>query len=203
MRLVSTAILAIVCAAPVLGADADRQVTERVLTEVRRWAEVQQAAPMVFASRTAGGADLFVREWMIRHRGKVVGFELADAYEQVNRDRQPLTGESSDAIKLIDLEGATPNDEDWSAIEAAFPGTRTLVVLSRPTFDSMQDFSVVRADVFRREPEATTLLFDVERQSDGSWKVKRMAQASYGVEYSNQAHLHTAGDQAYYHDRDE
>jgi hypothetical protein len=199
MRFLSTAVLAVMVAAPVFGSDSESQVIERVLAEARRWAEIQNAAPVAFASRTTGGAEVSAQEWMIRRRGRNIGLELADAYVLANR--RPYSLAASDELQLIDIDGDEPDAQDWSAIGAAFPGTNSLVVLSRPAFDRFQTVALVRADFFHKHGPADTVFYEVERQPAGAWEVKIQAVSSYAQQHSNERHLHSPADDAWYHDR--
>lgn len=202
MGILQLAVLAFVFAAGAVAGDAEEEVTKKVLAAAERQARDDHQAPCAFAGRTSGGADLFVREWSIQQLGRAIGNEIADAWARVNSESGSLNEQAVAERRVIELNSAPPSETDWTAIDAAYPGTGSVVVLSRPAFDRHQSIAVMRADFYPRTGVPTTTVYRLERHPSGSWKVGPMATASLEAMHDAKAHLHQPDDAGYYHARE-
>lgn len=187
-------------ASSVFGSNAESEVLIQVLTQVGRSIDSQNARPAVIANETSGGAEGFAAEWMLKHRGKVIAREVADAYKNLNTEPHPLAPVVSKRLPRVDLTGYKTGEYDWNKIDTAHPGVKSVVVLSRPAFDRLETVALVRADIVHRDGKSRTIFYDMERQPNGAWEIQLMSDGSYAATRRPDAHLHLPADNAYYHE---
>lgn len=191
--------LTIACVPSAFADDPEREILEHFLCEVFQVMNSHDALPAVLASETTGGREMFAREWMLNHRGKVIALEVADSYDNVNAERHAVESMMFvRGVPPVDFSGAA-DEEFWLKLEASHPGTKTVVVLSRPAMDRLGGIALVRADVIRRGGDSWTMFVDYERQADQTWNTTIGSHGPYDPE--DEYHLHPANDAAYYHER--
>lgn len=186
----------------VFGSNAESEVLKQVLSQVGKSIDSRNAWPAVVANETSGGAEMFAAEWMLKHRGKVIAREVTAAYKNQNTESHPLTPIASKRLPYAELtESRTGQGEyDWNKIDAAYPGVKSVVVLSRPAFDRLETVALVRADIIHRHGKSLTIFHDMERQPNGAWEIQLMSIGSYAAARRPDAHLHLPADNAYYHE---
>jgi len=186
MKKILLATLLFACA-PLLSAsdDAEHAVLHTVLNATARANHIHGVAPAAVRSKTTGGADSFATQWIEKLRGNVIGNELAASYEKVNADQETITNYLPKLVKTIDVN----EPYDWKEIDAAFPRAKSLIVFSRPAFDSLGSVAFVRVDVIPRAGQATTTFYELEHQPDGSWKIDHGATSTYESARRSDVHL--------------
>jgi len=195
------ALLALLLSAPsVFGSNAESEVFKQVLIQVGRSIDSRNAWPAVLANETSGGAETFAAEWMLKHRGKVIAREVAAAYKDQNTESHPLAPIVSKRFPRAELTVSRTGEYDWNKIDAAYPGVKSVVVLSRPAFDRLGTVALVRADIIHRDGTLRTIFHDMERQPNGAWEIQLMSIGSYAAARNPDAHLHLPADNAYYHE---
>ena len=90
-----------------------------------------------------------------------------------------------DRTELVDAD----EPYDWTKIDQALPGKKSLIVFSRPVFASRDSVAFVRADIIPREGQPTTTFYEVEREPSGAWKLDHMATMTYAAARSTGVHL--------------
>jgi len=68
---------------------------------------------------------------------------------------------------------------DWRRIDKFEPGHNSLIVLSRPAFDSNGSIAMVRVDTIPHDGTPTTTFYELEHQPDNTWKVDRAAVSQF------------------------
>jgi|GEM_PF-3115205 len=177
--------LLLVAAPFVFAADAEHAVIHTVLTAVGRANHAHGLAPAAVRTMTAGGCDSFATQWIKKVTGDVIGGELAASYEKVNADPEPVTDFLPKLVKDIQVD----EPYDFAKINAEFPAAKSLIVFSRPAFDSLGSVAFVRADVIPREGQATTTFYELEHQPNDTWKLGRMATMTYDAARHSDVHL--------------
>ena len=194
---------AIVYTVPCFAAENAALVLEQVLRAQRLGRNT------VLASRTAGGGELTVTDFVVGHYGRAIGFEVGDLYVAQNRERHSLREllNASSRFVFVDLATLPPDAATWEEIVAQAPGTAGVVLVSRPAFDQAERIAVVRVDTFirgRHRTNASTMLYLLERQANGEWKIGLISTGGgYEMVHSNTNHRdrHLPKDYDYYHAR--
>ncbi len=175
MRQIFYATILVFCAPFLFASDSEHAVLRTVLTAVARANHRNGVAPAAVRSMTSGGAEEFATQWIMKVSGKVAGVELAGSYEKVNARPEAVT----DFLPRLENDINIDEPYDWKTIHRMLPAAQSLIVFSRPVFDSMGCFAFVRADVIPRQGRATTTFYEVERQPDDSWKINQAAILTY------------------------
>lgn len=132
-------------------------------------------APAVIREKTLGGANTFASQWLETIQGGVIGHDLAAAYARVNADQQNVNDYFPRLVKTVDMN----EPYDWTKINGTFPAANSVMVFSRPAFDTLGSIAVVRSDTIPKHGTATTTFYELEHQPDDSWKIVKMATATY------------------------
>jgi hypothetical protein len=132
-------------------------------------------APAAVRSMTSGGAEVLATQWITKVSGKDIGDALAESYENVNDQPEAVTNFLPRLVNDINID----EPYDWKTIDRMLPAAQSLIVFSRPGFDSTGCFAFVRADVIPRRGQATTTFYELERQPDDSWKADHAAMMTY------------------------
>lgn len=169
------ATILVFCAPFLFASDSEHAVLRTVLAQVARTNHRHGVAPAAVRSMTSGGAEVFATQWITKVGGKATGEELADSYEQVNAQPEEVTN----FLPRLAMDINIDEPYDWKTINRMRPAAQSLIVFSRPAFDSMGCFAFVRADVIPRQGQATTTFYELERQADDSWKIDQAAALSY------------------------
>lgn len=174
-----SAVVVMLCAfsATLGAADApEAEVLKLVLSEVPRGTVARGLEPALLSNVTRGGAERFAEEWIKRHRGDVIGGEIASAYAEQGRTAEPVAARAN--FQLADVSSFEAGmNYDWESLVRKFPGVKSVVVVSRPAFDRLGSIALVRVDMIGRQDDFTQF-YDVERQPDGTWKMNLMAMGS-------------------------
>jgi len=172
----TTLALLLLAFAPALFAnDTEHAVMKTVFDAAAHANHKHGVAPAVVREKTLGGANAFASRWIENVRGPVIGQELAAAYARVNADQENVEDFFPRLVKTIEID----EPFDWTKITGAFPMANSLMVFSRPAFDTLGSTAVVRADVIPKNGTATTTFYELEHQKDDSWKIVKMAAATY------------------------
>ena len=155
----------------------DADILKLVLSDLPRGTVMRSMEPAVLSNLTRGGAERFAGEWAKKHRGEVIGGEIANAYVEQGRTAEPV--EASASFQAADVRPFEIGENyDWEKLNLELPGVKSVVVVSRPAFDRLGSFALVRADIIGRG-NAFTQFYDLERQDDGSWKITRMSMGTF------------------------
>lgn len=184
MRKIFYATILVLCAPFLFASDSEHGVIRAVLNAVARTNHHDGLAPAAVRSMTSGGAKLFATQWITKVRGKVIGAELAASYEKVNARPEAVTDFLPRLVKDIDID----EPYDWKTIHRMLPAAQSLIVFSRPAFDSLGSSAFVRADVIPRQGQATTTFYELEHQPDDSWKIHQAAKMTYENARRTDAH---------------
>lgn len=194
--------LTLLCAVPLRAEPSD---TEKVLNAVIPSAGIHLRAhghwPSILSAKTSGGSEFIAREWLILYRGRVIGDEMADAYQSANASETWLPKAILSAHPSADLRPLAVGDSyNWVKFAEEFPRARSVVVMSEPAFDSSGGMAFVRIDfISPRGPDASGAMFYyVERQADGSWKISRLGGAPY-KSVREDLHLHPPETRELFH----
>jgi hypothetical protein len=175
MRKIFYAAILVFCAPFLFASDSEHAVLRTVLTEVGRANHRHGVAPAAVRSMTRGGAEVFATQWITKVSGKDIGEKLAESYENVNDQPEAVTNFLPRLMNDINID----EPYDWKTINRMLPAARSLIVFSRPAFDSTGCFAFVRADVIPRQGQATTTFYELERQPDDTWKADQAAIVTY------------------------
>jgi hypothetical protein len=185
MRKILYATILVFCAPFLFASNSEQAVLRTVLGQLARANHRHGVAPAAVRSMTSGGAEVFATQWITKVSGKVAGEELAGSYEKVNARPEAVTDFLPRLVKDINID----EPYDWKTINRMLPAARSLIVFSRPAFDSLGCFAFVRADVIPRQGQATTTFYELERQPDDSWKIHQAAESTYENARRTDAHI--------------
>jgi len=170
------AITAVLVFAPALFAsDAERAVLKAAYDSASRAAAARGGAPTIVCAKTTGGAETFASQWAVNISGKAVGEELGNSYKSANNEPAVVKDLLPDLKDTIDMSAPY----DWRRIDKFEPGHNSLIVFSRPAFDSNNTIAMVRVDVIPHEGTPTTTFYELEHQPDNTWRVNRAAMSQY------------------------
>jgi len=175
MTRTSLAILLLAFAPSLFANDTDHVVMKTVFDATAHTNHQHGVAPAVVREKTLGGANAFASHWIERIRGGVIGHDLAAAYARVNADQENVTDFFPKLVKTV----AIDEPYDWTKVSGEFPRANSIMVFSRPAFDTLGSIAIVRADVIPKNGTATTTFYELEHQPDGTWKIGKMATATY------------------------
>src|ERR1043165_473286 len=185
MRKLAAVLLTLLFAPFLFASDADQAVMKKVFDFTAHTNHTHGVAPAVVREKTLGGADSFAAAWIKKISGDVIGGELAASYEKQNADGEEVTDFFPKLVKTVDIDAPY----DWTKISEEFPAANSLIVFSRPAYDSLGTTAFVRADVLPKSGHPTTTFFKLEHQPDDSWKIALMAVSTYDGARHTDVHL--------------
>lgn len=170
-RRIAAVILLALASTPLLADSLDAEVTKRILIEVGRNRMIGKA---LVAATSSGEVKPSLIDWALRVRARSVAEEMVTSFRERNAAPVEIDPKATGPFALIKLEDYTKNGAlDWDRIEADFPGTRTIIEVSRPGRDSQDAFALAQARYhFARDAAAPeSILFNMLKRPDGSWDV--------------------------------
>ena len=169
----------------------EADVLKPALAMARRVVVSHRVAPAILSEETRGGADHFATEWIYDHAGKLVASDISAAYVRENRSRIDVTAAAPEGMKLADLSGfESGNSYDWKAFSETYPNAHSIVVISRPAFDSLGATALVRYDIVTPTDAWTSFQMFEKQPIDGSWKATRGAMGTLATFYRTDIHTH-------------
>ena len=178
MKALSSLMLVLALAPSAYAANDVNGALEMVLRQTASTLAANGLAPAVLADTTVPGAERFAKEFLFKHNGDVIAEELAKSYVDANGSSTSLRGLVPERAPIGDF--LTDSQVDWTKVDATKPNVKSVVVLSAPAFDQFGNLAVVRVDIIARDHprHSITSIFELRRQSDGSWH-PLAAQGSY------------------------
>jgi len=186
-------------ASQVSADDTDSELLKPVSSHLIRWSRSDCGRNTVLASATRAGAEMLAREWLIKNKGKVVGWEIADSFVASNESARPVESSSNLRFPILDVSFNDEGRPDWTKLDEEHPGTQCVIVLSVPGEDLTQTLAIVRADLHRRDQTGSTTLLDLERDPNGTWRVQQLMMGMFQSPNDTEGHLHLPNDAEYFH----
>ena len=157
------------------------KVTKVALTSLRyhpfvvEQNEDLRAARFVVSDAAIGGAEASLRKFLDRRHGQQVVDEILASYHSNSTAVQRLQSDDVSGFQVRPLDAFSPGPDgySWSALHEAFPQVRSVVRLSRPAFDRLGTFAVVRYERIPESGHASASFFEFVKNADGSWAQKQ------------------------------
>ena len=170
-RRIAAVILLVLASTPLLADSFDAEITKRILTEVGRNRMIGKA---LIASTTSGEVKPSLIDWALRVRTRPVAEEMVTNFRERNAEPVEIDPKATGPFGLIKLEDYTKNGAiEWERVAADFPGTRTIIEVSRAGRDKQDAFAVaqVRYHFMREAAAPESILFNMLKRPDNSWDV--------------------------------
>lgn len=177
MRKLLVIAVALAVAPALFASDAEKGVMKAAYEIASRSAAARGGAPSIVRMQTTGAADGFASQWAVIVRGKAVGEELGKSYQSNNAQAANIKDLLPDLKDKDVIDVSEPYN--WRHIDKFEPGHQSLLVFSRPAIDSTGSVALVRVDIVPHDSPPSTIFYELEHQSDDTWKVGRATVTGY------------------------